>query len=59
MTGMWLALMVIATAATFGLLWRARQGLGRSAPKPVLVTDNTVLLAAQAVVFAVGAFTGL
>lgn len=39
MTGMWLALMVIATAAALGLLWRARQGRVRSAPKlepPVL-----------------------
>jgi hypothetical protein len=32
MTGMWLALMVIATAAAFGLLWRARQRRVRSAP---------------------------
>jgi hypothetical protein len=39
MTGMWLALMVIATAGAFGLLWRARQGRVRSAsklPPPVL-----------------------
>lgn len=32
MTGMWLALIVIVTAATFGLLWRARQGRVRSTP---------------------------
>jgi hypothetical protein len=33
MTGMWLALMVIATARAFGLLWRARQVRVRSASK--------------------------
>ncbi|MGB9279968.1 MAG: thioredoxin [Pseudonocardiaceae bacterium] len=32
MTGMWLALIVIVTVATFGLRWRARQGRVRSAP---------------------------
>jgi thioredoxin-like negative regulator of GroEL len=38
MTGMWLALIVIVTAAAFGLRWRARQGRVRPAPalEPVL-----------------------
>lgn len=31
MTGWWLALVVIAVAATFGLIWQARQGRVRAA----------------------------
>ena len=44
MTGMWLALMVIATAGAFGLLWRARQVRVRSASKlPLPVLPEQVL----------------
>lgn len=32
MTGTWLAVLVMAVAAAFGLLWRARQGRVRTAP---------------------------
>lgn len=44
MTGMWLALIVIATAATFGLLWRARQGRVRSAPtlEPTVLPEQVL-----------------